>query len=68
MADRSKHFNNEAVWTFCEARKCKLHIVAVYSPWVNGLVEETNKLLLHVLKHLCTPDLGENQSQEQEAS
>lgn len=36
MADGGKHFNNEAVRTFCEARKCKLHTVAAYSPWING--------------------------------
>lgn len=39
--------------------------MAVYSPWVNnGLVEGTNKLLLHVLKRLCAPELGEDQQQE----
>ena len=35
------------------------HIVAAYSPWVNGLVEGTNKLFLHILKRLCTPDLDD---------
>jgi hypothetical protein len=50
MADGDKHFNNNAVRTFCESRRCKLHMVAAYSPWVNGLVKGTNKLLLHVLK------------------
>jgi hypothetical protein len=64
MADGGKHFNNEEVKTFCEARKCKLHTVAAYSPWINGLVEGTNKLLLHVLKRLCAPEIGEDQSQE----
>jgi len=64
MADGGKHFNNEEVRTFCEARKCKLHTVAAYSPWINGLVEGTNKLLLHVLKRLCAPEIGEDQDQE----
>jgi len=64
MADGGKHFNNDAVRTFCELRRCKLHTVAAYSPWVNGLVEGTNKLLLHVLKRLCTPEVGEDQDQE----
>jgi hypothetical protein len=50
MTDGRKHFNNNAVQALCEARQCKLHIVAAYSPWVNGLVEGMNKLLLHVLK------------------
>ncbi|KAJ3517415.1 hypothetical protein NMY22_g13975 [Coprinellus aureogranulatus] len=35
-------------------------IVAAYSPWVNGLVEGTNKLLLYVLAHLCAPEVGED--------
>ncbi|KAG2747240.1 hypothetical protein P692DRAFT_201717036, partial [Suillus brevipes Sb2] len=33
------------------------------SPWINGLMEGTNKLLLHVLKHKCAPDLGEDEVQ-----
>ena len=32
----------------------------MYSPWINGLVEGTNKLLLHVLQQLCAPNLGED--------
>ena len=28
-------------------------------PWVNGLVEGANKILLHILKMLCSPNLGE---------
>jgi hypothetical protein len=39
--------------------------VAAYSPWVNGLVEGTNKLLLHVLKRLCTPNMGEDREQQE---
>lgn len=35
-------------------------VVAAYSPWINGLVEGTNKILLHVLKRLCAPNLGED--------
>jgi hypothetical protein len=50
MTDGGKHFNNNAVQALCEARQCKLHIVVAYSPWVNGLVEGMNKLLLHILK------------------
>lgn len=64
MSDGGKHFNNEAVKNFCESRACKLHIIAAYSPWVNGLVEGTNKLLLHILKRLCAPELGEDNCDE----
>jgi hypothetical protein len=35
-----------------------------YSPWVNSLVEGTNKILLHVLKWLCTPEVGESNSED----
>ena len=59
MIDGSSHFNNAAVWEFCEANACKHHVIPVYSPWVNGLVEDTNKILLHVLKRMCAPEIGE---------
>lgn len=35
-------------------------VVAAYSPWVNGLVEGTNKILLYVLARLCAPEVGED--------
>ena len=38
----------------------KHHIVAAYSPWINGLVEGTNRLLLYVLARLCAPEVGED--------
>jgi hypothetical protein len=44
----------------CDANKCKHHVMLVYSPWVNGLVEGTNKILLHMLKCLCAPEVGES--------
>ncbi|THU96549.1 hypothetical protein K435DRAFT_611737, partial [Dendrothele bispora CBS 962.96] len=31
------------------------------SPWVNGLVEGTNKLLLEVLMRLCARAVGEDE-------
>ena len=64
MIDRGSHFNNAEVCDFCEKRGIKLHIVAGYSAWVNGLVDGTNKILLGVLKRLCAPDLGENEYTE----
>ncbi|KAI9455282.1 hypothetical protein HD554DRAFT_2030991 [Boletus coccyginus] len=60
MMDGGLHFKNTAIKEFCAQWSCKQHIVPVYSPWVNSLVEGTNKLLLHVLKRLCTPNLGED--------
>ncbi|KAG6805616.1 hypothetical protein H0H92_014732 [Tricholoma furcatifolium] len=60
MSDGGTHFNNDAVRTLCEKLGVKTHVVAPYSPWVNGLVEGTNKILLHVLKRLCSLNLGED--------
>ena len=61
LIDGGCHFNNKQVKTYWAKWPCKHHIIAAYSPWINGLVEGTNgKLLLHILKCLCTPDLGEN--------
>jgi hypothetical protein len=60
MSDRGRHFNNAIVQEFCAKWNCKTHVVAAYSPWVNGLVEGTNKILLHILKRLCAPSLGED--------
>ena len=34
--------------------------MSAYSPWVNGLVEGANKILLHILKRLCSPNLRED--------
>ena len=60
MTDGGRHFDNELVKSYCAKWSCKHHVVAAYSPWINGLVEGTNKLLLHVLKRLCAPNVGED--------
>jgi hypothetical protein len=61
MSDGGRHFHNTEVKDFCARWSCKRHIVAMYSPWVNGLVEGANKILLHVLKRLCAPNLGDDE-------
>jgi hypothetical protein len=61
MTNGGRHFHNTEVKDFCMKWSCKRHIVAAYSPWVNGLVEGANKILLHVLKRLCAPNLGEDE-------
>ena len=58
MSDGGQHFDNKEVQEVCEKWGTKTHIVPTYSPWVNGLVEGTNKLFLHILKRLCAPDLN----------
>ena len=60
MSDGGKHFDNKEVRELCNKWGSKTHVVAAYSPWVNGLVEGTNKLFLHVLKRLCAPNLNDD--------
>jgi len=60
MSDGGKHFKNQEVTNNCKQWGTKLHTVAAYSPWVNGLVEGTNELLLYVLAWLCAPEVGED--------
>jgi Integrase core domain len=64
MTDGSTYFDNNMVWEFCNVNQCKHHITPVYSPWVNGLVEGMNKILLYVMKWLCAPELREDNSMD----
>jgi len=63
MADGGKHFKNREVAENCECWGTKLHMVAAYSPWVNRLVEGTNKLFLYILAQLCAPEVDEDRWQ-----
>ena len=65
MTDGGRHFDNETVKAYCAKWSCTHHIVAAYSPWINGLVEGSNKLLLHILKRLCVPSVGEDDMTEE---
>lgn len=60
MSDGGRHFNNNEVKNRCAKWGTKHHVTPAYSPWVNGLVEGTNKLLLYVLARLCAPEVGED--------
>ena len=46
MSDGSRHLNNTEVDDFCKKWGGKHHVVGAYSPWINGLVVGTNKILL----------------------
>ena len=61
MSDGGSHFKNAEVCEFCTKWKCVQHIVSIYLPWINGLVEGTNKILLYVLKQMCALDLREDE-------
>lgn len=56
MADGGSHFDNHDVDNFCDEHGITHITTAAYSPWVNGLIENANKLLLGRLKRLCAPD------------
>jgi transposase InsO family protein len=56
MADGGSHFKNHVVDEFCEANNVKHTTTPSYSPWVNGLIEGSNKILLNILRRLCAPD------------
>lgn len=62
MSDGGKHFDNNEVCQLCKEWGTETHVVPAYSPWINGLVEGTNKLLLHILKRLCAPNLNDEEA------
>jgi hypothetical protein len=61
MTDGGPEFDNDELRSECTRRGTKLQICPAYSPWVNGLLEGTNSILLNRLKRMCAPDLGENE-------
>lgn len=56
MADGGKHFLNNAVTEYCTANNVTHITTPSHAPWVNGLIEGSNKILLGILKRLCAPD------------
>ena len=60
MTDSGSHFKNKEVQDLCDEWGIKHHVIAVYSLWINGLVEGMNKLLLYILAQLCAPEVGED--------
>lgn len=61
MVDGGPEFDNKELKEMCEERGTKLEVCPAYSPWVNGLLEGTNAILLNRLKRMCAPDLGEDE-------
>jgi transposase InsO family protein len=56
MSDGGSHFNNNEVNKFCKGERVQRIITPAYAPWVNGLIENANRLLLGRLKRLCAPN------------
>jgi hypothetical protein len=64
MTDVGPEFDNDELRAECATQGTKLQICPAYSPWVNGLLEGTNSILLNRLKRMCAPDLGEDKYTE----
>jgi transposase InsO family protein len=64
MTDGGSHFDNGDIHAWCTAHDSNHQVVAAYSPWVNGLVENTNRKLLGQLKQLCSLNLGEDEYED----
>jgi RNase H-like domain found in reverse transcriptase len=50
MADSGSHFDCNEVRDYCASIRTKLHVVAAYAPWLNGLLKRSNGILLNTLK------------------
>ena len=57
MSDNGTHFINWQVEGFCDENNIQIIHTSKYAPWVNGLVESMNNLLLSHLKRLYAPNL-----------
>lgn len=53
VTDNGSHFANKEVKEVCEALGIEQSFVPVHAPWVNGLVERGNGLLIQQLRTLC---------------
>jgi hypothetical protein len=62
MADGGSHFVNKEVDTYCEKKGIKHITTPSYAPYVNGLCEGANKILLQRLQRLCAPDIDNDES------
>ena len=62
MADGGSHFVNKEVEAYCEKKGIKHITTPSYAPYVNGLCEGANKILLQQLQRLCAPDIDSDES------
>jgi transposase InsO family protein len=59
MTDGGSHFNNNEVKTFCDSHDIQHITTPAYAPWTNGLIENSNKILIRRLKTMTAPVLDE---------
>ena len=64
MADGGRHFDAKEVDEWCESHQVEHITTPAYSPWVNGLIENSNKIFLKILRRLCAPDLDDIPEQQ----
>ncbi|SPO20939.1 uncharacterized protein UTRI_00416 [Ustilago trichophora] len=53
ITDGGSHFDCAEVYDFLTEHGVDQHITPAYAPWVNGLVERNNGLILQTLRRLC---------------
>ncbi|SPO24480.1 uncharacterized protein UTRI_03748 [Ustilago trichophora] len=53
ITDGGSHFDCAEVYDFLTEHGVDQHITPAYAPWVNGLVEQNNGLILQTLRRLC---------------
>ncbi|KAG8981556.1 hypothetical protein FRB94_009447 [Tulasnella sp. JGI-2019a] len=58
MADRGSHFTSQEVVEYCKEARIKHQTTSAYAPWMNGLVEGGNHILLGMMKCACAPNLN----------
>ncbi|EGN97677.1 hypothetical protein SERLA73DRAFT_75337 [Serpula lacrymans var. lacrymans S7.3] len=61
MTDRGSHFDCKEVLTWCRQENIEIIRTPARSPWVNGLIEDANKILIGQLKQLCTTRYKEDE-------
>jgi hypothetical protein len=61
MVDGGSHFDCAEVRDYCDSIGSQLHVIAAYAPWINGLLEGSNGIILNTLKWLCAPGLREDE-------
>ncbi|EGO24755.1 hypothetical protein SERLADRAFT_438366 [Serpula lacrymans var. lacrymans S7.9] len=61
MTDGGSHFGCAEVSEWFEKEKIEIIHTPVRSPWVNGLIEDANKILIGQLKRLCATGYKEDE-------
>ena len=62
MADGGSHFVNKEVEAYCKKKGIKHITTPSYAPYINGLCEGANTILLQRLQRLCAPDIDDDES------